>query len=43
MLDHFQDYDAEKLSQEAVEKFSMKNVGKTIAQQYEKILGKNSE
>ncbi|HOR39846.1 MAG TPA: glycosyltransferase, partial [Paludibacteraceae bacterium] len=43
MLDHFQDYDAEKLKREAVEKFSMKNVGKTIAQQYEKILGKNSE
>ncbi|HPD60068.1 MAG TPA: glycosyltransferase, partial [Paludibacteraceae bacterium] len=43
MLDHYQDYDAEKLSQEAVEKFSMKNVGKTIAQQYEKILGKNPE
>lgn len=43
MLDHFQDYDAEKLSKEAVEKFSMKNVGKTIVEQYEKILGKNPE
>jgi len=43
MLDHYQDYDSEKLSQEAVEKFSMKNVGKTIVEQYEKILGKNSE
>jgi glycosyltransferase involved in cell wall biosynthesis len=43
MLDHFQEYDAEKLRQEAVEKFSMKTVGKIITRQYEKILGINSD
>lgn len=43
MLDHFQEYDAEKLRQEAVEKFSMKTVGKMITRQYEEILEINSD
>lgn len=43
MLDHSQEFDAEKLRQEATEKFSMKNVGQTITRQYERILGINSD
>lgn len=38
MLDHFQDYDAEKIKAEARDKFSMESVGRIVTDCYRKIL-----